>query len=75
MLLPHFVLATTYEVGATIIISHMREWRHREVKKLAEVTEPIRGGAGLKPSDSNHNSQCTSLKHTGLWDGARPELF
>lgn len=55
MLTPHFIL-TTYEVGATIIISHMREWRHREVKKLAEVTEPIRGGAGLKPSDSNHKS-------------------
>lgn len=74
MLSPHFILTTTYEVGA-IIISHMREWRHREVKKLAEVTEPIRGGAGLKPSDSNHNSQCTSLKYIGLWDGARPELF
>lgn len=42
---------------ATVAILQMGEWRHREVKKLAGVTELIRGGTGFRTSGFNHYSQ------------------
>lgn len=51
------LLTRTNEEAAIITVLQMREWRHREIKKLVAVTEPVRDGTGLRPSGCNHDSQ------------------